>query len=195
MFGRLRPAVGHTGPGCGWGGGSSSSLAGWLLGTGASTPAQTRRNRCGSRPRFGPSPSEKWYPFSLRVASVDPSRGLTSHLVRSLTVSKPRGLPIGGDIGCGQRRPREHHIKERRRNPAAERAVPSTAHRGNAPEGPARPQGQPAIGAAAAGAMRAPICSNMQSQRREHQRLTTERRVSSLTPASASAFGDRISAL
>ena len=34
MFGRLRPAVGHTGPGCGWSGGSSSPLAGWLLGTG-----------------------------------------------------------------------------------------------------------------------------------------------------------------
>ena len=48
----------------------------------------------------------------------------------------PRGLPIGGDIGSGQRRPREHHIKERRRNPAAERAKPSTAHRCNAPEVP-----------------------------------------------------------
>ena len=56
----------------------------------------------------------------------------------SICYHDPRGLPIGGDgdIGCGQRRPREHHIKERRRNPAAERAVPSTAHRGNAPEGP-----------------------------------------------------------
>ena len=48
----------------------------------------------------------------------------------------PRGLPIGGDIGCGQRRPGKHHIKERRRNPAAERAEPSTAHQRNAPEVP-----------------------------------------------------------
>ena len=54
----------------------------------------------------------------------------------SICYHDPRGLPIGGDIGCGQRRPREHHIETCRRNPAAERAVPSTAHRGNAPEGP-----------------------------------------------------------
>ena len=48
----------------------------------------------------------------------------------------PRGLPKGEDIGSGQRRPGEHHIKERRRNPAAERAEPSTAHQRNAPEVP-----------------------------------------------------------
>ena len=54
----------------------------------------------------------------------------------SICYHDPRGLPKGEDIGSGQRRPREHHIKERRRNPAAERAKPSTAHRRNAPEVP-----------------------------------------------------------
>ena len=54
----------------------------------------------------------------------------------SICYHDPRGLPIGGDIGSGQRRPGEHHIKERRRNPAAERAEPSTAHQRNAPEVP-----------------------------------------------------------
>ena len=48
-----------------------------------------------------------------------------------------REVSIGEDIGSGQRRPRgAHHIKERRRNPAAEQAEPSTAHRRNAPEVP-----------------------------------------------------------
>ena len=54
MFGRLRPAVGHTGPGCGWGGGPSSPLAGWLLGAGVGTSDE---NGCAV---MGGCPPTRW---------------------------------------------------------------------------------------------------------------------------------------